>query len=41
MEGVPFFHHKELGPDLQGLVGACQEEGGGDVFAGWGRYFQH
>ena len=41
VEGVPFLHHEELGPDLQGFVGACHKEGGGNVFAGRGRYLQY
>ena len=38
VERVPYFQHKELGADFQGLVGACHKEGGGNVFAGRGRY---
>ena len=41
MEGVPLFHHNELRLDLQGFVGARHKEGGGNVFAGRGGYFQH
>ena len=41
VEGVPFLYHEELGPDLQGFVGACHKEGGGNVFAGWEWNFQH
>ena len=37
VERVPFFQHKELGADFQGLVGACHKEGGGNVSAGRGR----
>ena len=38
VERVPFFQHKELGADFQGLVGACHKEGGGNVLAGRGWY---
>ena len=41
MEVVPLLYHKKLGPDLQGFVGACYKEGGGNVFARRGGYFQH
>ena len=41
VEGFPLLHHKELGPDLQGFVGARHKEGGGNIFAGRGGYFQH
>ena len=27
--------------NFQGLVGACHQEGRGDVLFGWGRYLQH
>ena len=41
VEGVPFTDHEESGTYLQGLVGACHKEGGGDILAGQGRYLQH
>ena len=41
MERVPFTHHEELGANLQGFVGACHKERGGDVFARQVWYLQH
>ena len=41
VEGIPFFHHEETGAYLQSLVGACHEEGGGDIFARRRWYLQH
>ena len=33
MEGDPLLQHKELGANLQGLVGACHKKGGGGMFS--------